>query len=72
MSEQRKPVSATEAIDSYIKHLDPGAIVLRFVVVAEVLDNESERSIWVSVAEDAKPWDTLGLLQYATGSVLDE
>ncbi len=37
----------------------------RFVLVAEVIEANGDRATWTMVDEDAKPWDTLGLLEHA-------
>lgn len=55
------------AVSDLLQRLDPGSMVTRFVAVVEVVSGDGERSLWVFNAPDAKPWDTLGLLTYASG-----
>lgn len=56
---------AASLIGELIDGLDPGAFVTRWVVVAEVIDAEGDRAVWMDVSDDAKAWDSLGLLEYA-------
>lgn len=48
-----------------IEGLDPGCLVTQFVVVAEVIDTEGERAMWIDTHGGASRWDTYGLLTYA-------
>lgn len=52
------------AVGTLIMSIDPGAMVQRFVLLAEVVDADGERALWTLTAPDAKPWDTLGLMVY--------
>jgi hypothetical protein len=58
-------MSSVDHIAELIEGLDPGCIVTRFVMVAEVIDTDGDRALWVQTDDDAKPWDTFGLMQYA-------
>lgn len=68
--------ASTGAITQLINGLDPGAVVTKFVVVAEVIDANGERNVWTETHDGAMPWDRIGLLRYAlwleTASGLDE
>lgn len=55
----------SDLIGELVDGLDPGAFVTRWVIVAEVIDTEGERAVWMDTSDDATPWDTLGLLEYA-------
>lgn len=57
---------SVDHVADLIHGLDPGAMVTKFVVVAEVIDTDGDQCVWVSTHEDARPWDVLGLLGYAT------
>lgn len=54
---------AMAAIASLVAELQPGAMVTRFVLIFETIDDEDR---WISSATDPgqKEWDTLGLLQW--------
>jgi len=58
-------LDATGHIAEIIEGLDPGALVTRFVVIAEVIDAEGERAIWTDTSDGSTRWDTYGLLTYA-------
>lgn len=60
---------STELVGQIIEGLEPGSFVTRYVLVAEVIGPNGERSIWTETHEDAADWDTLGLLTYAAGEV---
>lgn len=46
-------------------HRHDGSIVNRWIVLADVMDPEGERAL-VSLAQaDMKPWDSLGMLEFA-------
>jgi hypothetical protein len=42
-----------------------GAMVTRWVVLADVIEPDGERALWTLAPTDAKAWDTLGMLDYA-------
>lgn len=56
---------SSELIGQLIQGLEPGGFVTRWVVVAEVIDGEGERALWVDADSDMKQWDTYGLLMWA-------
>ena len=39
--------------------------LMRFVVLAEIVDSEGERALFQVTADGMKRWDTLGLLEHA-------
>lgn len=41
-------------------------MVTKWVLVAEVIDEDGERCVWADTAERQTAWDSLGLLNYAT------
>lgn len=46
---------------------DHGEFPTRWVLLAEGVGVEDNlRGLWVATSEDAKPWDTLGMLMHAT------
>lgn len=57
--------ASTGAIAQLINGLDPGAVVTKFVVVAEVIDADGEPNVWTETHDGAMPWDRIGLLRYA-------
>lgn len=57
--------TATTAVSQLIEGLDPGAMVTQFVVIAEVIDTDGERGLWVDTHEGSSKWDTYGLLTWA-------
>ena len=56
---------ALDAVSALVHEIDPGAMVQRFVLVAEVVDADGHRILWELVPPGAKAWDTLGLLGFA-------
>ncbi len=56
---------ALSGVAALITDLDPGAMVQRFVLLAEVIDSDGERALWALTPPDARAWDTLGLIEYA-------
>lgn len=55
---------AHEKVTELVRGENPTAMLTRFVVVAEVIDDE-DRHMYCYVAPDQRAWDTLGLLQFA-------
>jgi hypothetical protein len=55
----------SDLIAQAIEGLDPGAVVTKFVVVAEVIDSDGGRAVWTDTHDGATRWDTYGLLAYA-------
>lgn len=56
---------AHDALADLIREIDPGAMLTRWVLLLEVVDDQGERALWTIAAPDQKAWDTLGLLDYA-------
>ncbi len=54
-----------EAVAGAVQQLDDGAMVTRFVVLAEVVGGDSDRALWIGAAPDQRAWDTYGLLRFA-------
>jgi hypothetical protein len=46
-------------------HEDGPAYLMRFVVLAEIVDAEGGRGLWQVAADGMMRWDTLGLLEHA-------
>lgn len=65
MSEVPVMPDATSLVSQIIEGLDSGAMVTRFVVVAEVMDSDGKRGVWVEHGDTCMAWDYLGLLTYA-------
>ncbi len=57
--------AAHEAVAVMVASLDEGAMVTRFVVLAEVIGSD-DRAVWMATADGQTTWDSLGLLGYAT------
>ena len=55
---------ATSLVAQLIEGLDPGAFVTRFVLVAEVIDSQGDRGMWMET-QDAARWDIYALLTWA-------
>lgn len=56
---------STAIISQLIEGLDHGALVTRFVVIAEVIDTDGERCMWVDTHDGSTRWDTYGMLTWA-------
>lgn len=41
------------------------SITTRWVTLVETIDDDGGRGLWTLADNDAKPWDVLGLLEYA-------
>lgn len=65
MSPDGMQETALDAVASLIATVDPGAMVQRFLLLAEVVDADGERVMWAFEPPDAKPWDALGLIEWA-------
>lgn len=37
----------------------------KWVFAAEAIGADSDRGLWFVVSQDAKPWDTMGMMEYA-------
>lgn len=55
---------AINAVSTLMKTIQPGAMVQRFILVVETMDEDGK---WINgfVAPGQKLWDTLGLMEYA-------
>lgn len=65
MDSERIRQVTQDALADMIAKLDPGAMLTRYIVLAEVVDAEGRRALWSGSAPDQKTWDTMGLLDYA-------
>jgi len=54
-----------DLISQFVDGLDPGAMVTKFVVIAEGIDPQGERAVYTATHENANSWDVMGLLKYA-------
>lgn len=55
---------AHEIVTELVRGENPAAVVTKFVVLAEVVDDE-DRHTYHYTAPDQRAWDTLGLLRFA-------
>jgi predicted pyridoxine 5'-phosphate oxidase superfamily flavin-nucleotide-binding protein len=53
------------AIDKVMRKHAAEAFLARYLLVAETVDTEGERGLWLSSTVGMKPWDVLGLTGYA-------
>ena len=56
---------STSLVSELIAGLDAGAMVTKYVVVAEVIDTEGQRAVWVEHGDTCMAWDLQGLLSFA-------
>lgn len=42
-----------------------GGFVNKWVVLAETIGPDGERGMWTRTSPDLKPWDTMGMLEFA-------
>jgi hypothetical protein len=56
--------AAHAAVSDLVQQIDPGSMVTRFILIAEVIGADNDRAVWSFVAPGAKKWDTLGLLDF--------
>lgn len=53
-----------DAIQTVIRNRE-GGFVTRWCAIVESVDEHGERGVWTVAADDMKPWDVFGLLDYA-------
>jgi hypothetical protein len=53
---------AISHVAQIIEHLEPGGLVTRFIVVAEVIDANGDRGVWINANDGATRGDKYGLL----------
>ena len=58
-------MATTDHVSSMVEEMDPGCVVLRYCVVAEVLDQDGDRTFWSDTHEGATRQDIYGLLTEA-------
>jgi hypothetical protein len=46
-------------------HANDGAVLIKYVTVCEVMETTGERSMWVLATDGMKPWESIGMLEYA-------
>lgn len=42
-----------------------GEVPTKWILVSEAVGIDGERALWMATSKDAKPWDIMGLLQWA-------
>jgi hypothetical protein len=42
-----------------------GEFTMKWVVLAETVGEDSRPSLWMATADEARPWDTMGMLTFA-------
>lgn len=42
-----------------------GEVPTKWILISEAVGIDGERALWMATSEDAKPWDLMGLLQWA-------
>lgn len=42
------------------------SVMVKYLAVAEVIEQNGERGLWCISSPDMKKWETLGFLEYAT------
>lgn len=62
-------MAAADLVAQLIEDLEPGCVVLKFVVVAEVISPDGRRTLWQATHDGATRWDTYGLLTEALEEV---
>jgi hypothetical protein len=55
-----------DAVQEVAGEIYPGDMVTRWVALIETFDSQGVRALIVSAQPGSKPWDTLGMLAYAT------
>ena len=65
MIEQIPVTTPEDAVQAMIESFAPGGLATRFLIVAEVIDEEGKRNIWTASHEDSTRWDNYGLLMEA-------
>lgn len=58
------PEALNEAIRDVIARHENG-FVTKWIVLVETVDETGERGLWPCAGKDTKPWEVLGMLQYA-------
>jgi hypothetical protein len=63
--EEDLTLAAQAAVATMVARVEPDAVLVRFVVLAEIIGADSDRAVWMATGPDQRVWDTLGLLEYA-------
>jgi hypothetical protein len=53
-----------DALSDTFRRVEAGMLT-RWVVLAESIDEDGQRGLWLITQEDARAWDTIGMLTYA-------
>ena len=61
-------MSGDSGLDITVADIE-GGMVLRWVIVAEVIDNDGTESLRVHGSDGIASWTRLGLLEYAAGLI---
>ena len=56
--------NSDDLIAKFIDGMDPGAMVNKFIIVAEGIDNDGDRASYTATQGGATSWDVMGLLLY--------
>ena len=60
------PVTTPEdAVQAMVETFSPGGLVNKFLIVAEVIDEDGQRDFWTVSHEGSTRWDNYGLLMEA-------
>lgn len=59
------PDNSDTLIAKFVDGIEPGAIVTKYVLVAEGIDPAGKRAIYTYTDDDAMAQDVMGLLDYA-------
>jgi hypothetical protein len=46
-------------------HGNDGAVLVKYVTICEVIDPSGERALWLLATDGMKPWESIGMLEYA-------
>jgi hypothetical protein len=65
MEDEDMPHDNDELISLFVEGLEPGAMVTKYVIVAEGIDPSGNRANYTATHTDATSWDVMGLLEYA-------
>ena len=66
MSEPSEPLGRRMEAAIYEAAQGAGTMIVKYVLVAQTVMPDGKPDLWVCTSDEATPWDTLGLLSYAT------
>lgn len=72
MAEPLTPEILRERLQDTIADAVRPEMVTKWIVIVETIDADGTRGLWTSQPASMRPWEELGMLQYASDHVYDD